>query len=176
MCRSTHDWNEIYTYEKFKKKCRNRSWFSWSCRFSFKKRFFVKFECCTFSLFVRFSVTTSLFDTCSRIKNRRWSTNSQSYKIIVYETFSNRFESFQFRFWKFETHVVFIDLHLNQLQIQIKYRVRIANRSNIIYKECRLITNKLSNDFKIFEYINSFRANWSMNKSYNSWSIKKHHR
>ncbi len=30
-CRSTHDWNEIHTYEKFKKKWRNRSWFSRNC-------------------------------------------------------------------------------------------------------------------------------------------------
>jgi hypothetical protein len=36
------------------------------------------------------------------LKNKkwRWSTNLQSYKIIVYETFSNRFESFRSRFWK----------------------------------------------------------------------------
>jgi hypothetical protein len=51
-------------------------------------------------LFVRFSLTTFSFDTCSRIKNRKWSTNSQSYKIVVYEAFSNRFELFRFRFWK----------------------------------------------------------------------------
>jgi hypothetical protein len=47
---------------------------------------------------------------------------------------------------KVKTHVVFINLHLNQLQIQIKYRMRIANMSNIIHKECKSITNKLSND------------------------------
>jgi hypothetical protein len=99
-CKSIHDWNEIHTYEKFKKKWRNKSWFSRSCWFSFEKRFFARLECCTFSLFVRFSFTTSSFDTCSRIKNREWSTNSQSYKIVVYETFSNRFESSRFRFWK----------------------------------------------------------------------------
>jgi hypothetical protein len=97
-CRSTHDWNEIHTYEKFKKKWRNKSWFSRNCRSSSEKRFFARFECCTFSLFIRFSFTTFSFDTCSRIKNRKWSTNSQSYKIIVYEAFSNRFESFRFRF------------------------------------------------------------------------------
>jgi hypothetical protein len=33
-------------------------------------------------------------------KNRRWSTNSQSYKIAVYEASSNRFESSRSRFWK----------------------------------------------------------------------------
>jgi hypothetical protein len=97
-CKSTHDWNEIHTYEKFKKKWRNKSWFSRNYRFSFKKQFFAKLECCTFSLFVRFLFTTSSFDTCLRIKNREWLTSSQSYKIVVYETFSNRFESFRFRF------------------------------------------------------------------------------
>jgi hypothetical protein len=49
---------------------------------------------------------------------------------------------------KAETHVVFIDLHLNQLQIQIKYRMRIANMSNIIRKKCKSITSKLNNDFE----------------------------
>jgi hypothetical protein len=100
ICKSTHDWNGIHTYEKFKKKWRNKSWFSRSCRFSFKKRFFARHECCTFSLFARFSFMTSLFDTWLRIKNREWSINAQLYKIVVYETFSNRFESFRFRFWK----------------------------------------------------------------------------
>ncbi len=99
-CKSTHDWNEIHTYEKFKKKWRNRSWFSRSCRSSSEKRFFARLECCTSSLFASLSFTTSSSDTCSRIKNRRWSTNSQSYKIAVYEAFSNRFESSRFRFWK----------------------------------------------------------------------------
>jgi hypothetical protein len=99
-CKSIHDWNEIHTYEKFKKKWRNRSWYSRSCRSSFEKRHFAKLECCTSSLFVRFSLTTFSFDTCSRIKNREWLTNSQSYKIAVYEAFSNRFESFRSRFWK----------------------------------------------------------------------------
>ncbi len=97
---STQNWNEIYTYEKFKKRWRNRSWFSRNYRFSFEKRSFAKFECCTFSLFVRFLLTTSSFDICSRIKNRKWSTNSQSYKIVVYKAFSNRFELFRSRFWK----------------------------------------------------------------------------
>jgi hypothetical protein len=46
---------------------------------------------------------------------------------------------------KAETHVAFIDLHLNQLQTQIRYRMRIADMSNIIRRECRSITSKLSN-------------------------------
>ncbi len=73
----------IHTYEKFKKKWRNKSWSSRNCRSSFKERSFARLECCTSSFLVRFSLTTSSFDTCSRIKNREWSTNSQSYKIIV---------------------------------------------------------------------------------------------
>jgi hypothetical protein len=47
-CRSTHDWNKIHTYEKFKKKWRNKSWFSRNCLSSYEKRLFAKFECCTF--------------------------------------------------------------------------------------------------------------------------------
>jgi hypothetical protein len=124
-CRSTHDWNEIHTYEKFKKKWRNRSWFSRSCRFSFEERSFAKLECCTSSLFVRFSFTTSLFDTCSRIKIRRWSTNSQSYKIVVYEAFSNRFESFRFRFWKLK-HTSFSSICI---WINCKFKSNIACES-----------------------------------------------
>jgi hypothetical protein len=80
------------------KKWRNRSWFLRSCRFSFEKRSFARLKCCTFSLFARFSLTTFSFDTCSRIKNRRWLTNSQLHKIAVYEAFSSRFESFRSRF------------------------------------------------------------------------------
>jgi hypothetical protein len=59
------------------------------------------------------------------------------------------FESFRvisISILKVETHVVFIDLHLNQLQTQIKYRMRIASMSNIIRKKCKSITSKLSND------------------------------
>jgi hypothetical protein len=49
---------------------------------------------------------------------------------------------------KVETHVVFINLHLNQLQTQIKYRMRIIDMSNIIRRQCRSITSKLSIDSK----------------------------
>jgi hypothetical protein len=48
---------------------------------------------------------------------------------------------------KAETHVALIDLHLNQLQTQIKYRMQIASMSNIIRRKCKSITSKLSNDF-----------------------------
>jgi hypothetical protein len=126
-CRSTHDWNEVHTYEKFKKKWRNRSWSSRNCRFSFEERFFAIFECCTSSLFVRFSLTTSSFDTCSRIKNRKWSTNSQSYKIIVYETSSNRFESLRSRFWKLKR----TSLSSICIWISCRFRSDIACKSQI---------------------------------------------
>jgi hypothetical protein len=59
------------------------------------------------------------------------------------------FESFRIisiSILKIETHGAFIDLHLNQLQTQIKYRMRIANMSNIIRKKCKSITSKLNND------------------------------
>jgi hypothetical protein len=124
-CRSAHDWNEIHTYEKFKKKWRNRSWFSRNYRISFEKRFFAKHDCCTSSLFVRFSLTTSSFDTCSRIKNRERSTNSQSYKIAVYEASSNRFELSRFRFWK-SRRTSFSSICI---WISCKFKSNIANKS-----------------------------------------------
>jgi hypothetical protein len=71
--------------------------------------------------------------------------------IIQNRCLRNIFESFRITsilILKIETHVVFIDLHLNQLQIRIKYCVQIANMSNIIHKECKSITSKLSNDFE----------------------------
>jgi hypothetical protein len=69
--------------------------------------------------------------------------------IIQNRCLRNIFESFRvisISILKVETHVIFIDLHLNQLQIQIKYRMRIADMSNIIRKKCKSITSKLNND------------------------------
>jgi hypothetical protein len=63
------------------------------------------------------------------------------------------FESFRvisISILKVETYVVFIDLHLNQLQTQIKYRMQIADMSNIIRRKFKLITSKLSNDSERF--------------------------
>ncbi len=71
--------------------------------------------------------------------------------IIQNRCLRSIFESFRvisISILKIETHVAFIDLHLNQLQIQIKYRMRIANMSNIIRKKCKSITSKLNNDFE----------------------------
>ncbi len=73
--------------------------------------------------------------------------------IIQNRCLRSIFESFRIisiSILKVETHVVFIDLHLNQLQIQIKYRMRIANMSNIIRRECKSIMSKLSNDSEKF--------------------------
>jgi hypothetical protein len=71
--------------------------------------------------------------------------------IIQNRCLRSIFESFRITsisILKIKTHVAFIDLHLNQLQIQIKYCMQIAEMSNIICKECRSITSKLNNDFK----------------------------
>jgi flagellar biosynthesis regulator FlaF len=79
--------------------------------------------------------------------------------IIQYRCLRNIFESFRIisiSILKIETHVVSIDLHSNQLQIQIKYRIRITNISSIIRKKCKSITSKLNNDFENLESINSF--------------------
>jgi hypothetical protein len=144
-CRSTHDWNEIHTYEKFKKKWRNKSWFSRSCRSSFKKRFFARFECCTSSFRSIFIYDVFIWYI---FKNKK-SKMINKFAIIQNRCLRSIFESFRIisiSVLKVETHVVFIDLHLNQLQIQIKYRMQIANISNIICKKCKSITNKLSND------------------------------
>jgi hypothetical protein len=87
------------------------------------------------------------------------------------------FESFRIisiSILKAETHVVFIDLHMNQLQTQIKYRMRIASMSNIIRRECKSITSKLSNVLTDLECINSFRASWNMSESHSSWSTSRH--
>jgi hypothetical protein len=130
-CKSTHNWNEIHTYEKFKKKWRNKSWFSRNCRFSFEKWSFAKFECCTFSLIARFLFTTFLFNTCSRIKNRKWSTKSQSYKIAVYEAFSNCFELLRFRFWKLKrTSFSSICIWINyKFKLNIACKLKICRKS-----------------------------------------------
>jgi hypothetical protein len=69
--------------------------------------------------------------------------------IIQNRCLRSIFESFRIisiSILKVESHVAFIDLHLNQLQIQIKYRMQIASISNIIRRECKSITSKLNND------------------------------
>ncbi len=43
-----------------------------------------------------------------------------------------------------ETHVFFIDLHLNQLQTHARYRMRIEDMSLMIRRKCDKITHKLS--------------------------------
>jgi hypothetical protein len=82
------------------------------------------------------------------LKNKK-SRMINKFAIIQNRCLRSIFKSFRVNsisILKIETHVVFINLHLNQLQIQIKYRMRIANMSNIIRKNCRSTTSKLSND------------------------------
>jgi hypothetical protein len=83
------------------------------------------------------------------LKNKK-SRMINKFAIIQNRCLRSIFESFRvtsISILKAETHVAFIDLHLSQLQTQIKYCMRIANMSNIIRKECKSITSKLSNDF-----------------------------
>jgi hypothetical protein len=47
---------------------------------------------------------------------------------------------------KVKTHVALIDLHLNHLQTQMQYRMKITNISSVVRRECKFITSKLSND------------------------------
>jgi hypothetical protein len=84
------------------------------------------------------------------LKNKK-SKMINKFAIIQNRCLQNIFELFRIisiSILKVETHVVFIDLHLNHLQIQIKYRMQIANMSNIIRRKCKSITSKLSNDFE----------------------------
>jgi hypothetical protein len=84
------------------------------------------------------------------LKNKK-SRMINKFAIIQNRCLRSIFESFRvisISILKAETHVIFIDLHLNQLQTQIKYRMRIANMSNIIRKKCKSITSKLNNDFE----------------------------
>jgi hypothetical protein len=86
------------------------------------------------------------------LKNKK-SKMINKFAVIQNHCLRSIFESFRvisisISILKVETHVVFIDLHLNQLQIQIKYRMQIADMSNIIHRKCRSITSKLNNDFE----------------------------
>jgi hypothetical protein len=97
---------------------------------------------------VRFAFIYDVF-VWHMLKNKK-SKMINKFAVIQNRCLRNIFESFRIisiSILKVKTHVVFIDLHLNQLQTQIKYRMRIANMSNIIRKECKSITSKLSNDF-----------------------------
>jgi hypothetical protein len=67
--------------------------------------------------------------------------------VIQNKCFRNIFEIFRVTFvsiLEIETHVLFIDLHLNQLQTHARYRMRIEDMSLMIRKECDKITHKLS--------------------------------
>jgi hypothetical protein len=147
-CKSTHDWNEIHTCKKFKKKMTKKimiltqlSIFDWKAIFRKIRMLYI---------FVIRSIFTYDVFVWHMLKNKK-SKIINKFVVIQNRCLRNIFESFRIisiSILKAETHVVFIDLHLNQLQIQIKYRMQIANMSNIIRKKCKSITNKLNNDFE----------------------------
>jgi hypothetical protein len=96
---------------------------------------------------VRFALIYDVF-VWHMLKNKK-SKMINKLAVIQNRCLRSIFESFSITsisILKIETHVAFIDLHLNQLQTQIKYRMRIASMSNIIRRECKSITSKLSND------------------------------
>jgi hypothetical protein len=114
---------------------------------------------------VRFAFIYDVF-VWHMLKNKK-SRMINKLAVIQNRCLRSIFESFRIisiSILKVETHVVFIDLHLNQLQIQIKYRMRIASMSNIIRKECKSITSKLSNDFDKFRMhkftLNELKHEW----------------
>jgi hypothetical protein len=76
-------------------------------------------------------------------------------KLIVIQNkcFRSIFEIFRVTLvsiLEIETHVFFIDLHLNQLQTHAQYRMRIENMSLMIRRKCDKITHKLSTSFDRF--------------------------
>jgi hypothetical protein len=101
-------------------------------------------------IFVVRSILTYDVFVWHMLKNKK-SRMINKFAIIQNRCLRSIFESFgiiSISIWKVETYVAFIDLHLNQRQIQIKYRMRIANMSNIIRRKCKSIMSKLSNDFE----------------------------
>jgi ribosomal protein L31E len=64
-----------------------------------------------------------------------------------------------------ETHVLFIDLHLNQLQTHARYRMRIESMSLMIRRECDKITHKLNTSLDRFrihrEISDEFKRAWA---------------
>ncbi len=72
------------------------------------------------------------------------------FAVIQNKCFRSIFEIFRVTLvsiLEIETHVLLIDLHLNQLQTHARYRMRIENLSLMIRKECDKITHKLSTSF-----------------------------
>ncbi len=88
--------------------------------------------------------------------------------VIQNKCFRNIFEIFcvtLVSILEIETHVFFIDLHLNQLQTYARYRMQIESMSLMIRKECDKITHKLSTNFDRFrihkETSDEFKRAWA---------------
>jgi uncharacterized membrane protein len=75
------------------------------------------------------------------------------FAVIHNKCFRNIFEVFRVTLvliLEIETHVLFIKLHLNQLQTHARYCIRIENMSLMIRRKCDKITHKLNTSFDRF--------------------------
>ncbi len=88
--------------------------------------------------------------------------------VIQNKCFRNIFEIFRVTLvsiLEIETHVFFIDLHLNQLQTHARYRMRVEDMSLMIRRKCDKITHKLSTNLDRFrthrEISDEFKRAWA---------------
>jgi hypothetical protein len=88
--------------------------------------------------------------------------------VIQNKCLRNIFKVFRVTFvsiLEIETHVFFIDLHLNQLQTHARYRMRVEDMSLMIRRKCDKITHKLSTNLdrsRIHKEIsNEFKRAWA---------------
>jgi hypothetical protein len=88
--------------------------------------------------------------------------------VIQNKCLRSNFETFRVTFvsiLEIETHVSFIDLHLNQLQTHARYRMQVENMSLMIRRECDKITHKFSTSLDRFrthkEISNEFKRAWT---------------
>ncbi len=88
--------------------------------------------------------------------------------VIQNKCLRSIFEVFRVTFvsiLEIETHVLFIDLHLNQLQTHARYCMQIESMSLMIRRECDKITHKLSTSFNRFrihrEISDEFNRAWA---------------